>query len=205
MKFYNRESELALLDRIENRSVDTAQMTFVVGRRRIGKTSLLIKATEKQNMLYFFIAKKSEILLCAEFTEQLKDRLQIPLFGEMKTFKALFGFIMEVSKNRHFTLFIDEFQEFYLVNPSVFSDMQNEWDANKQDSKLHLILCGSVYSLMTKIFENAKEPLFGRATQKIQVKAFDIATLKAIFDDHSPHYTPEDLLAFYLFTAFIFR
>ena len=87
MKFYNRESELALLDRIENRSVDTAQMTFVVGRRRIGKTSLLIKATEKQNILYFFISKKSEILLCAEFTEQVKDKLQMPLFGEIKSFK----------------------------------------------------------------------------------------------------------------------
>lgn len=60
MKFYNRESELALLDRIENRSVDTAQMTFVVGRRRIGKTSLLIKATEKQNMLYFLLPKKAK-------------------------------------------------------------------------------------------------------------------------------------------------
>lgn len=201
MKFYNRESELALLDRIENRSVDTAQMTFVVGRRRIGKTSLLIKATEKQNMLYFFIAKKSEILLCAEFTEQLKDRLQIPLFGEMKTFKELFGFIMEVSKNRHFTLFIDEFQEFYSVNPAVFSDMQNIWDSNKQDSKLNLILCGSVYSLMAKIFENSKEPLFGRATDRLHLKGFDLATLKSILNDYSPKYSSEDLLAFYLFTG----
>jgi AAA+ ATPase superfamily predicted ATPase len=109
MKFYNRENELALLDSIEKMSETMAQMTFVVGRRRIGKTSLIIKATEKQDILYFFIAKKSEVLLCAEFTEQLKDRLQMPLFGEMKTFKELFGFIMELSKNRHFILFIDEF------------------------------------------------------------------------------------------------
>ena len=94
MKFYNRENELALLDRIENRSADTAQMTFVVGRRRIGITSLIIKATEKQDMLYFFIAKKSEVLLCAEFTEQVKDRLQMPLFGEMKTIKELCFFFI---------------------------------------------------------------------------------------------------------------
>jgi len=201
MKFYYRESELALLDRIENRSIDTAQMTFVVGRRRIGKTSLLIKATEKQNMLYFFIAKKSEILLCAEFTEQLKDRLQIPLFGEIKSFKELFGFIMDLSKNRHFTLFIDEFQEFYSVNPAVFSAMQNIWDSNKQDSKLNLILCGSVYSLMAKIFENSKEPLFGRATHRLHLKGFDLATLKSILNDYSPKYSSEDLLAFYLFTG----
>ena len=57
------------------------------------------------------------------------------------------------------------------------------------------------FSLMTKIFENSKEPLFGRATQRIHLKAFDISTLKLILNDYSPNYTNEDLLAFYLFTG----
>lgn len=201
MKFYNREKELALLYETERRSVKQAQMTFVVGRRRIGKTSLLIRATANKDVLYFFVAKKSEVLLCAEFVEQIKQKLQVPLFGEIKTFKEVFGWLMELSKSRPFTLIIDEFQEFYSVNPSVFSDMQNYWDAHKEESRLNLILCGSVYSLMTKIFENSKEPLFGRATQRIHLKAFDITTLKAIYDDYFPSYTSDDLLAFYLFTG----
>lgn len=201
MKFYNRENELALLDKIEKLSHNSAQMTFVVGRRRIGKTSLLVEATKNKEVLYFFIAKKSEILLCYEFVEQIKQKLQVPIFGEIKTFKELFGFLIELSKSRSFTLIIDEFQEFYSVNTSVYSEMQNIWDANKQASKLNLILCGSVYSMMTKIFENSKEPLFGRATQRIHLKAFDLSTLKTIINDYSPDYTPEDLLAFYLFTG----
>jgi len=201
MKFYNREKELEVLDKIEKLSLKQAQMTFVVGRRRIGKTSLLVKATENKEVLYFFVAKKSEVLLCSEFVEQIKQKLQVPLFGEIKTFKEVFAFLIELSKSRSFTLIIDEFQEFYSVNSSVFSDMQNCWDANKNDSKLNLILCGSVYSIMTKIFENSKEPLFGRATQRIHLKAFDIATIKTIFNDYSPNYTSEDLLAFYLFTG----
>lgn len=201
MKFYNREKELVLLDKIEKLSRRTAQMTFVVGRRRIGKTSLLVKATESTETLYFFIAKKSEVLLCSEFVEQIQQKLNIPFFGEIKTFRELFGFLMELSKTRPFTLIIDEFQEFYSVNPAVFSDMQNIWDSNKQQSKLNLILCGSVYSMMTKIFENSKEPLFGRATQRLHLKAFDIATLKEILNDYNPGYTNEDLLAFYLFTG----
>lgn len=201
MKFYNREKELEVLDKIEKLSHKQAQMTFVVGRRRIGKTSLLVKATENKEVLYFFVAKKSEVLLCSEFVEQIKQKLQVPLFGEIKTFKEVFAFLIELSKSRSFTLIIDEFQEFYSVNSSVFSDMQNCWDANKNDSKLNLILCGSVYSIMTKIFENSKEPLFGRATQRIHLKAFDIATIKTIFNDYSPRYTSEDLLAFYLFTG----
>ncbi|MBS1776224.1 MAG: ATP-binding protein [Bacteroidetes bacterium] len=201
MKFYNRENELALLDKIEKLSDGSAQMTFVVGRRRIGKTSLLMKATVDADYIYLFVAKKSEVLLCAEFVEEVKQKLNIPIFGEIKSFKDLFGFLMDLSKNRHFTLIIDEFQEFQSVNPSVYSEMQSIWDLNKEQSKLNLILCGSVYSMMTQIFENSKEPLFGRATQRIHLKAFDIPTLKEILSDYAPPYTHEDLLAFYLFTG----
>lgn len=201
MRFYNRENELVLLSKIEKTSHQYAQMTFVVGRRRIGKTSLLTTAYTQSSCLYFFVAKKNEALLCSEFVEEIKLKLDVPVFGEIKTFKEVFGFLMELSKTRHFTLIIDEFQEFYSVNNSVFSDMQHIWDSNKQNSKLNLILCGSVYSMMTRIFENSKEPLFGRATQRIHLKAFDIVTLKEILNDYAPDYTNEDLLAFYLFTG----
>lgn len=201
MRFYDRETELTLLSKTEDISRKFAQMIFVIGRRRIGKTSLLTTAYAQSSCLYFFVAKKNEALLCSEFIEEIKTKLDVPVFGEIKTFKEIFGFLMELSKTRHFTLIIDEFQEFYSVNNSVFSDMQNIWDSNKQNSKLNLILCGSVYSMMTRIFENSKEPLFGRATQRIHLKAFDITTLKEILKDYAPDYAQEDLLAFYLFTG----
>ncbi len=40
-KFYDRQKEIALLLNTGQKSLETAQMTFVVGRRRIGKTTLL--------------------------------------------------------------------------------------------------------------------------------------------------------------------
>lgn len=89
MKFYNREEELALLGKIGKMSQSSAQMTFVTGRRRIGKTSLLIKSNEQNTCLYFFIAKKNEALLCAEFTEEITKNLHIPLFGEIKSIREL--------------------------------------------------------------------------------------------------------------------
>lgn len=201
MKFYNREKELSLLQKIEERSKQTAQMTFVVGRRRIGKTSLLVKANEGKPMLYFFVAKKNEILLCEEFVQEIRHKLQVEIFGEFKTFKSVFGYLMELAKTKHFTLVIDEFQEFNTINPSVYSDMQNIWDSQKGAAKINLVLCGSVYSLMSRIFEHAKEPLFGRATSRIHLKAFTISTLKDILADYHPDYTNDDLLAFYLVTG----
>lgn len=108
---------------------------------------------------------------------------------------------MELSKTHHFTLIIDEFQEFDNINSSIFSDMQNIWDSNKDESKINLIMSGSIYSMMKRIFEGSKEPLFGRATNRIHLKAFDIYTIKEILSDFAPSNTNEDLLAFYMLTG----
>lgn len=201
MKFYDRQKEISLLEEIEKRSHNNAQMTFMVGRRRIGKTRLLLQAYKKSTYIYLFVAKKNEALLCEEFVEEIKQALGITIYGDFKTFSQLFGYLMELSKTHHFTLIIDEFQEFDNINSSIFSDMQNIWDSNKDESKINLIMSGSIYSMMKRIFEGSKEPLFGRATNRIQLKAFDIYTIKEILSDFAPSYTNEDLLAFYMLTG----
>ena len=130
MKFYNREKELATLRDIEASSKDMAQMTVMVGRRRVGKTTLLKRAFEKSTTLYFFVAKKNEVLLCEEFVRQVEDTLSVYL-GRFQSFAELFKALMMLSRERTFTLIIDEFQEFNSLNKSVFSDMQNIWDSFK--------------------------------------------------------------------------
>ena len=68
--------------------------------------------------------------------------------------------VMELAKTRKFNLIIDEFQEFEYVNLSVYSDVQNLWDQYRKQTYLKLILMGSVFSMMHKVFEGYKEPLF---------------------------------------------
>lgn len=200
MKFYNRQKEIATLREIEVISADIAQMTVMVGRRRVGKTTLLKRAFEKTPVLYFFVAKKNEVLLCEEFTREVEDKLSVSL-GRFSTFTELFKSLMLLSKTRNFTLIIDEFQEFISINNSIFSDMQNIWDSNKEQSCINLILCGSIYSMMKRIFENSKEPLFGRATSRMIIKPFNIKTIKEILGDYNPKFTSDDLLAFYMVTG----
>ena len=201
MRFYNREQELAELQRIRGKSFVDAQMTVLVGRRRIGKTSLLKKDSEENLSVYLFVARKSEILLCEEFVETIKNKLLVNVFGQITKIKDLFAWIMELSESRSFTLILDEFQEFLNINPSIFSDIQNIWDSKKGVSKINLIFCGSIYSMMNQIFENSKEPLFSRATSKINVKPFNVVTLKEILADNYPTFSSGDLLNFYTFTG----
>jgi hypothetical protein len=100
-----------------------------------------------------------------------------------------------------YTLIIDEFQDFDRVNPAIFSDIQNLWDQYKDKVHINFIACGSIYSLMMKIFENGKEPLFGRITSKIVLHPFHVKVIKKILQDNNPHYAPDDLLCFYLVTG----
>src|SRR5690606_33389784 len=56
-------------------------------------------------------------------------------------------------------------------------------------------------SLMQKIFQDKKEPLFGRADNISRLLAFDLATRKEILHDYHPKYHNDDLLALYAFTG----
>ncbi|MDE7376934.1 MAG: ATP-binding protein, partial [Muribaculaceae bacterium] len=189
MKFYDRTEEIATLQKIRAIARENAQFTVVTGRRRIGKTSLVLKAYDEEHILYFFVGRKSENLLCEEFRQEVESKLDVKLGGTPGNFAELFDYLMSLSKELSFTLFIDEFQNFARVNPSVFSDMQKIWDLKHSASKINLIVCGSVYSMMTKIFRDAKEPLYNRQNRFMHIKAFKPSVLKEIMTDKNPDYT----------------
>lgn len=202
MRFFDREIEFEKLNEIDNLSHEVAQFTIITGRRRIGKTEMVKKFYENKTMLYFFVARKAESDLCEIFAEEISEKLDVPtLSGKGMNFASIFKYIMELSLNRHITLFIDEFQDFFRVNPSIYSDMQNIWDSYKNKAQINLIVAGSVHTLMNKIFKNKKEPLFGRQTGTMHIRPFRPSVLKEIMSEYCPGYKKSDLLALYTLTG----
>jgi len=204
MKFYNRESEIAELKRIGRLSfTHNSRMTVLTGRRRIGKTSLIKKAFEdsEEPMLYFFTGRKAEAALVDDFVREIQDKLHGYVPEGLKSVTGVIRHLFELAKTVKFTLVIDEFQEFTTVNPSVFSDLQNLWDSYRSDTRMNLVLSGSVLSMMRRIFTDAHEPLFGRADNIIRLRPFKIRVVKEILKDYNPEYTGEDLLALYSITG----
>lgn len=200
MKFYDREAEVEALRKYEKLSAENAQMIVMTGRRRIGKTTLIKKAFTSTPFLYFFVGKKSEQLLCEELSDIVRDVLGEEL-GDFFSFRRLFSAVMSISKRRNFTLVLDEFQNLRYANASIFSDIQDVWDSNKADSRINLVICGSIYSKMKKIFEDKEEPLYGRATARFKIRPFSIGTMKEILGDYNPDYAPDDLLSLYMVTG----
>lgn len=201
MKFFDRSEEIASLHEIREIAKNNAQFTVVTGRRRIGKTSLVWKAYEDEPILYFFVARKAESDLCEDYQLEIENKLGIPTIGRAEHFTDIFEFIMKLSIDRPITLFIDEFQEFFRVNKSVYSDMQRIWDIYSNKAHINQIVCGSIYSMMTKIFKDKKEPLYNRQTRFMTVRPFTPSVLKEILTEYNSDHTAEDLLALYSFTG----
>ena len=179
----------------------SAQFTVLTGRRRIGKTSLVMKAYGEDKILYFFVTRSTESVLCDEFATEIREKLQVPLLGRVERFADIFEYLMDLSKSRPLTLMIDEFQDFSRVNSAIFSQMQKIWDRKKGEAKINLIVCGSVYSMMTRLFRDRKEPLYGRQTEFLKIESFAPSTVKEILAYYNPEYTKEDLLALYTYTG----
>ena len=201
MRFFDRTTEINHLKEIREQSNNSSRFTVITGRRRIGKTTLVLNAYKEEEIIYLFVSRGSESELCREFIEEIKRKLDVNILGNVERFVDLFDFLMQESKKRPITLMIDEFQNFKRVNSAIFSQMQKVWDLNKETSKLNLIVCGSVFSLMNQLFKNSKEALYGRQTDFIRVMPFNVSVLKEILSIYNTNYTNEDLLALYMFSG----
>ncbi|MDR0938641.1 MAG: ATP-binding protein [Mediterranea sp.] len=202
MKFYNREEELGQLARTRDAAFgDHSRMTVLTGRRRIGKTTLILRSCEGTSTLYLFVRRSNEAELCAQFSEAATRALGTYIPPGIISFVSLFELLMAEGRHRAFNLVMDEFQEFFNINPSVYSGMQDVWDRYKDTTHVNLIATGSVYTLMHKIFMEYKEPLYGRVDSLIKLKPFTTSTLKQILSDYHPSYSNDDLLALYTITG----
>lgn len=203
MKFYDREKELEILQTNWEQTTDRGRLTVLIGRRRIGKTTVLRKSADDagQPMLYLYVSKDNEKVLTGKFQDAAEQALGLQIFGRLETFAQFFEQVLKYGLQHHYTLVFDEFQNFIKVNPAIPSHIQDLWDRYHEDVKVNMVACGSIYNMMHKIFDNEDEPLYGRQDCRMNMLPFRISVLKQILHDYNPNYTSEDLLCLYLLTG----
>jgi uncharacterized protein len=201
MKFYDREQEIEILRRNWERSESKGLFTVMTGRRRIGKTALLLQVEKEQRMLYLYVSKDNEHVLVEKFQAAAERALGLHVYGRMESFAQFFEQMMEYGRENHFTLVLDEFQNFLKVNPAIPSHIQAIWDRYHAGSRVNLVACGSIYSMMHRMFDNEDEPLYGRKDCEIRLMPFRISVIKRILHDYNPSFQPDDLLCLYMLTG----
>lgn len=206
MRFFDREEELAVLEkawRIAQKG--PSQMTVIAGRRRVGKTRLAQAAFAGEPVIYWFISRSAEGALAQACAQKAAAAIGLYIPPGAARFDSVFEAVMQAGKTQAFTLIIDECQELINVDPSIFTRIQDVWDRYKDAAHVNLVMSGSIYTMMKRIFQDSREPLFGRASGLLKVQAFRTDVLKAILAEYNPAFRPDDLLALYAFTGGVAR
>ncbi len=183
MKFHNRENELKQLNRISDLSSRQFFFLRITGRRRIGKTELIKEWTRTQQakVLYFYVTRQNEVTLLAEFKQVLA--LNFPEYQAVE-FAGMSQFIQtlfDLYLRHHIITIFDEFQELQWSAPHTFSIIQREIDRRQEHLKGMLVVVGSLQSMMTRLFDDAKQPLFGRLNASLHCTSFSPVSLEDLF------------------------
>jgi hypothetical protein len=195
--FIGRKNELAALEAAY--SSQPSAFIPIYGRRRVGKSELILRFLKDKLGLYYLGKKAPAQLQIREFLKEAARVLEEPLLSGLSAeswsdvFTALTG---RLPKEKKFVLVLDEFQWTAEVSPELLSTLQEFWDRRwKRSGNMMIILCGSYIGFMERAVLGRKSPLFGRRTAQILLRPFPY-TEAAEF--HSRWSLPSKAMAYFI-------
>jgi AAA+ ATPase superfamily predicted ATPase len=188
--FYGRRAELGQLQDIFSRN--RWFFAKVVGRRRIGKTTLIqeaLRAAKKPGILYVQVPDSGPAGVLSAVDDAFQT-FNIPeaICARPRSLGDLAKAIGVLAR-AGYVVALDEFQYFTRSHLSDFpSFLQREVDtlAAKGGSVTGgLLVLGSLYTEIQALLENKSAPLFNRTTDEIQLTHLDIASVLELLRHHA--------------------
>ena len=184
--FADRQRELAYLDELLNRrKPGPAQLILLYGRRRVGKTALLLEWAGHNAVAHTYWAAEKEPADLQR--RKLYARLlnlplrQAPLLG---SWAELWDAVATTIGERRHILILDELPYAVESDPATLSALQHAWDAHFQHSNLVIVLYGSQVRVMESV-QMHQSPLFGRLTGQWHLDPLPFSALRDFFPDWS--------------------
>lgn len=183
--FVDRERELAKLQ--EEYKSPGFRLTVLYGRRRVGKTTLLKEYMTDKPHIYFLVTLESMPLLLQRFRDIASTQLNDPLMAQIpfENFGQIFAYLAKQSLEKKLVIVIDEFQYLGKLDASIPSQFQRIVDEIIRDKAIHLVLCGSIISMMYSQTLSYASPLYGRRTSSIKLDALRFEHLATFFPNRS--------------------
>ncbi|CAA6821010.1 MAG: archaeal ATPase, fused to C-terminal DUF234 domain [uncultured Sulfurovum sp.] len=191
--FINRHDELKVLQDEYQKS--TATFSVIYGRRRVGKTALISEYIQDKNHIYIYATEGNIKEQLRGFTKQIKKFLDPKIAKNLafENFVDAFEFLADLELSSKLVLVIDEYQNLCKLEQGFSSSLQRVWDLYLSRSKIHLILCGSVLSMMHSEVLAYNAPLYGRRTTNIHLKSLHFQYIATFL----PSLSKEDLMNIY--------
>ncbi len=185
IQFKDRTKERQELNEVLNSK--TFEFIVIYGRRRIGKTELILKATENKKRIYY-------LAIGAKNLERFYN-ICIGHYPQVSKLKMDWEVLFDFLKDNAETVVIDEFQNMIQEDANILNIFQSVTDTILKDSPLKLFLLGSSISVMTSRVLDHRSPLYGRKTGSLELKSVSFFDLKEFF----PKAGMEELVEIYGF------
>ena len=171
MKFINRHKELARLERLSQSK--EGGVVVVWGRRRVGKTRLLLEWSQKHNGVYYMADESTASLQRKYFSLALQQIFPDFATVEYGDWSVLFTRLAKEALYLGWQgpLIIDELPYLISTSPELPSVLQKFLDHDAKKANLIVALCGSSQQMMHGAVLDASSPLFGRANEIIKLGA----------------------------------
>lgn len=167
MRFLDRAGETARLDALVARQA--AGLAAVWGRRRVGKTRLLMEWCSRHDGVYTVADQSAETVQRRYFAEAVAARL--PRFGEAEYagWTPLLARLAQDARTVKWRgpLVIDEFPHLVQSCPELPSILQNWVDREAHADGLLVAIAGSSQRMMQGMVLDAAAPLYGRALEAL--------------------------------------
>jgi len=192
--FVDREQELAFLSRISTRRrPGPAQLVLLYGRRRVGKTELLLHWSQQSGIpTTYWTAEKEPAALQRRklFAALTAMPLQYtPIFA---SWAELWDAAAQTIGDERRVLVLDELPYAIESDPATLSALQRAWDRAFQHMRAIIVLCGSQIRVM-ELLQASQSPLFGRLTGQWYLQPLPFSALKAFF----PAWSIDERIAVY--------
>jgi hypothetical protein len=200
--FIGRADDLRELNHLLEVSPNTGVMAMVYGRRRVGKTTLLLEWIRRSGRrgLYWMAKNATPEVLRADLarkiwqwayggesvdheseatsdiSESMSAEVDPPTFRDWGQLFEAFARLMDKSRQPLIVVF-DEFAVAVDADKSLPSYLQEAWDHHLKDKPITLVLTGSHIGMMIDLGEY-KRPLYGRITARLPITALPYAAVQ---------------------------
>ncbi len=193
MSFYNRTDELTALG--ERWRSPRAEYVVIYGRRRVGKTELILRFAEHKRFLYFEATSGTENDHLEDLSRALAQTSGRELFATqpLSSWQSFFAAIAEELQSGPLLLALDEFQFIARETPQVGSLINRFWREHRDNPNLFLILSGSDVSFFEREIVGYTATTYGRRTGSLHLRPFPFGEVRHFL----PDWTPENLIRAY--------
>jgi AAA+ ATPase superfamily predicted ATPase len=180
--FVDRQKELAFLNTLLTRErPGPAQLVLLYGRRRVGKTELLLHWAKNSGVEFTYWAAERESpnmqrnSLFARLLNVPEDSAPVH-----RSWSTLWHAVANHLGEKRHILILDELPYAAESDPAMLSALQHAWDQYFQRSNLMIVICGSHVRVMETLLSR-QSPLFGRMTAQWHLEPLPFSSLQEFF------------------------